>query len=82
MGYRWYTSQEYARLNRLDAARAKAKMGKTDVKYKIPIQNKLAAVIHLIQEDRVHLANMYLRMKSLSPKQIAAAQRWIDRTIK
>ena len=89
MGYRFYTSREFARLNAADAAR-RAKMERfnrpanapvIEVKsYRLPIQNQLAAVLHLVQEDRLHLANMYLKMRTLSPKQTAAAQRWIDRT--
>ncbi len=82
MGYRFYTSREYAKLNAADNARRKASMAGTEVKrrYAYPVQAQLAAVIDKVQANRQDLARMFLRMGKLSEKQQAACQRWIDRT--
>jgi hypothetical protein len=81
MGYRFYTSREYAKLNAVDARRRAMAMGGPEIKrrYAYPVQAVLAEVINQIPADRQDLARMFMRMGKLSPKQIAACQRWIDR---
>lgn len=81
MGYRFYTSQEFARLRVIKEREERQRLRETGVVKKMatPIQTQLAAVIHLVPNERQHLAQMYMRLRNASPKQLAACKRWVER---
>ena len=77
MGYRFYTSQEYAKLNAADERRRRKNAALSVVRY--PVQEELKAVLHLIPADKKGFAKVLTYLRVLSPKQLAAAQRFVDR---
>lgn len=77
MGYRYYTAHEYAKLNVADKRRRERNAG---FAYKYPVQQELAAVMHLIPQEKKGFAGFMTYAKNLSVKQIAAAQHMVDAT--
>jgi hypothetical protein len=74
MGYRFYTSKEFAALNRADDARRRKSLMS---RFNYPVQEELNAVITKIPVEKQGFARAMVYMKKLSPKQIAAAERMI-----
>ena len=77
MGYRFYTAKEFAKLNAADERRRRKNAALNTVRY--PVQEELKAVLHLVPEDRKGFAKVLTYLRVLSPKQLAAAQRFVDR---
>ncbi len=76
MSYRFYTSQEYAKLNAADERRRLASL-RSMVRY--PIQIELADLLYKVPKEKQAFARFLTYAKKLSPKQIAAAEKFVVR---
>ena len=77
MGYRFYTSREFAKLNAADEARRRRNAALSNPK--LSVQAELRTLLHLVPEDKRKFAKVLTYLRNLSPKQLAAAQRFVDR---
>jgi hypothetical protein len=73
MGYRFYTSKEFASLARSDARRKARKPRR----FWYPVQEELDAVLLKVPAEKLQFATVLTRLHHLSEKQQACAARFV-----